>query len=89
MEYISLVDSTNALILLPGAEAKRSRVADGWLEVAFIGLQVVILFPALFLNSFVTLLSHQSGVVTIHNHPPFLLCLLIVEIVQWYVEERI
>lgn len=40
VEYISLMDSGNALILLPGAEEKRTRVADGWLEVAFIGLQV-------------------------------------------------
>lgn len=37
---MALVDSDNALVLLPGAEAKRTRVANGWLEVAFIGLQV-------------------------------------------------
>ena len=43
VENVSLIDSSNAIILLPGAEAKRTRVADGWLEVAFIGLQVVAL----------------------------------------------
>ena len=40
VEWVAMVDSDNAVILLPGAEAKRSRVADGWLELAFIGLQV-------------------------------------------------
>ena len=43
VEWVALVDSDNAVILLPGAEAKRTRVADGWLELAFIGLQVCLL----------------------------------------------
>lgn len=54
VEFVSMVDSTDAIILLPGAEARRKRVADGWLEVAFIGLQVWTLYikkSTLHLNS--------------------------------------